>query len=338
MSKYIANAFQIPNAVVDDFMAVISPNAFKCYVLIVRKTTGWGKSSDKISISQFMHYTGIKKRDTAIACLAELESLRLISPVKKSGKVNEYRLNMLPETHPENGDGSNGKPVLKNGTPRKTAPVPKNGTTPVPKNGTGTSPENGDTQNPLTKPTRQNIVVGVDAGSLKTADGAAEQTPEPAADIADESALVGADAPTRKPKSGLAEDKKRFEAVAQVFNRVFADCDAVVKVSLATVPDPKTGRPQYTQTNLKRLKLMPYAWSVARERVQTWQDENGLIDGEAPGSRHVLQWFETYFRRCLADGFVNGSQPRSAEHANWRAGFDYLLRPTEMEQRIFEGR
>lgn len=136
----------------------------------------------------------------------------------------------------------------------------------------------------------------------------------------------------------MAEDKKRFEAVAQVFNRVFADCDAVVKVSLATVPDPKTGRPQYTQTNLKRLKLMPYAWSVARERVQTWQDENGLIDGEVPGSRHVLQWFETYFRRCLADGFVNGSQPRSAEHANWRAGFDYLLRPTEMEQRIFEGR
>ena len=167
MSKYIANAFQIPNAVVDDFMAVISPNAFKCYVLIVRKTTGWGKSSDKISISQFMHYTGIKKRDTAIACLAELESLRLISPVKKSGKVNEYRLNMLPEIHPENGDGSNGKPVLKNGTTRKTAPVPKNGTTPVPKNGTGTSPENGDTQNPLTKPTRQNIVVGVDAGSWR---------------------------------------------------------------------------------------------------------------------------------------------------------------------------
>lgn len=177
------------------------------------------------------------------------------------------------------------------------------------------------------------FVVGGDAGSLKTA---ADQTP--VADIADESALVGADAPTRKPKSGLTEDKKRFEAVAQVFNRVFADCDAVVKVSLATVPDPKTGRPQYTQTNLKRLKLMPYAWSVARERVQTWQDENGLIDGEAPSSRHVLQWFETYFRRCLADGFVNGSQPRSAEHANWRAGFDYLLRPTEMEQRIFEGR
>ena len=128
MSKYIANAFQIPNAVVDDLMSRLSPNAFKCYVLIVRKTTGWGKSSDKISISQFQAIAGIKKRDTVISALAELEKLNLILPVKKAGLVNEFRLNKLPEiTH---------KPVLKMVTT--------------------TSPENGDTQNPLTKPTRQN--------------------------------------------------------------------------------------------------------------------------------------------------------------------------------------
>ena len=128
MSKYIANAFQIPNAVVDDLMSRLSPNAFKCYVLIVRKTTGWGKSSDKISISQFQAIAGIKKRDTVISALAELEKLNLILPVKKSGLVNEFRLNKLPEITPK----------------------------PVPKMGTTTSPENGDTQNPLTKPTRQN--------------------------------------------------------------------------------------------------------------------------------------------------------------------------------------
>ena len=29
MSKYIANAFQIPNAVVDDLMSRLSPNAFQ---------------------------------------------------------------------------------------------------------------------------------------------------------------------------------------------------------------------------------------------------------------------------------------------------------------------
>ena len=128
MSKYIANAFQIPNAVVDDLMSRLSPNAFKCYVLIVRKTTGWGKSSDKISISQFQAIAGIKKRDTVISALAELEILNLILPVKKAGLVNEFRLNKLPEITPK----------------------------PVPKMVTTTSPENGDTQNPLTKPTRQN--------------------------------------------------------------------------------------------------------------------------------------------------------------------------------------
>lgn len=128
MSKYIANAFQIPNAVVDDLMSRLSPNAFKCYVLIVRKTIGWGKSSDKISISQFQAIAGIKKRDTVISALAELEKLNLILPVKKAGLVNEFRLNKLPEITPK----------------------------PVPKMVTTTSPENGDTQNPLTKPTRQN--------------------------------------------------------------------------------------------------------------------------------------------------------------------------------------
>lgn len=128
MSKYIANAFQIPNAVVDDLMSRLSPNAFKCYVLIVRKTTGWGKSSDKISISQFQAIAGIKKRDTVISALAELEKFNLILPVKKAGLVNEFRLNKLPEITPK----------------------------PVPKMVTTTSPENGDTQNPLTKPTRQN--------------------------------------------------------------------------------------------------------------------------------------------------------------------------------------
>ena len=180
------------------------------------------------------------------------------------------------------------------------------------------------------------FVVGGDAGSLKTADGAAEQTPEPAADIADESALVGADAPTHKPKSGLAEDKKRFEALAQLFNRVFENCPAVAKVSLATVPDPKTGRQRYTQTNLKRLKLVPYAWALARQRVESWQDADGLIDGEAPNGRHVLQWFKLYFEHCLQDGFINGSQPRNAEHAGWKAGFDYLLRADVLEKRVFE--
>ena len=168
------------------------------------------------------------------------------------------------------------------------------------------------------------------------ADAVSDGLQDSVAEVADGGGIVGVP-PTPAPRSGLREDKKRFEALARVFNRVFENCPAVAKVSLATVPDPKTGRPQYTQTNLKRLKLVPYAWSLARQRVQGWADENGLIDGEEPSAKHVLQWFEAYFAQCRADGFVNGSQPRSESHANWRAGFDFLLRPVEMEKRVFEG-
>ncbi|MDG6857184.1 hypothetical protein [Glaesserella parasuis] len=44
MSKFIPNSFQVPNAVVDELMSVLSGAEFKCYMLVVRQTTGWGIS------------------------------------------------------------------------------------------------------------------------------------------------------------------------------------------------------------------------------------------------------------------------------------------------------
>ncbi|STZ77363.1 replication protein [Bergeriella denitrificans] len=333
MSKYIVNAFQVPNAVVDELMWQLSPNAFKLYIMIVRKTTGWGKSSDKISISQFMQYSGIKKRDTVMACLAELEKFNLICPVKRSGMTNEYTLKKLPENM--------GEPVPKMGT--ATSPengdYPKNGTSPekwtrvVPKMGTATSPENGDTQNPIQNPLdKKSVVDGNFAGENDLAE---DQNFAGEKQIAEDRESVAAEAATPAPKKSVAENKKRFEAVVEVFNRVFADCDGVVKVNLQTVPNPKTGRMGYTQTNEKRLKLIPYAWQIAKLRLEAWKDENGLIDGEEPSGKHVLQWFETYFGECLQDPFINGTAERHS-HKTWKAGIDYLLRPETLEARVLE--
>ena len=47
MSRFIVNSFQLPNAVVDELLRDISPNALKCYLVIVRKTIGWQKEWDK---------------------------------------------------------------------------------------------------------------------------------------------------------------------------------------------------------------------------------------------------------------------------------------------------
>lgn len=110
MSKYIPNAFQIPNDIVDEIMAKLSGNAIKCYLLIVRKTLGWNKQLDFIPASQFHDLTGIKKADTLTAAIKELEIFSLIIAQRERGKVTGYRLNLghdigqkVEQVHPLNG-------------------------------------------------------------------------------------------------------------------------------------------------------------------------------------------------------------------------------------------
>ncbi|HFC6700336.1 TPA: replication protein [Neisseria meningitidis] len=129
--KYIPNSFQIANAVVDDFLCRMSGNAWKCYAVIVRKTTGWQKEIDYISVSQFKTLTGIKSDVTVADALKELVELNLIASVKRHGQVTGYRINM-PEPSPENGGTATPKNWVhpKNGTTPKNWVHPKNGTTP----------------------------------------------------------------------------------------------------------------------------------------------------------------------------------------------------------------
>ena len=301
MSKYIANAFQIPNAVVDDLMSRLSPNAFKCYVLIVRKTTSWGKSSDKISISQFQAIAGIKKRDTVISALAELEKLNLILPVKKAGLVNEFRLNKLPEitpkpvpkmvttTSPENGDGH------KNGT------SPDNRTRVVPKMVTTTSPENGDTQNPLTKPTRQNTPLPPQNADDENADCA--------------NALVAADATTgggcdefEKPikQAGKPEDKKTKTKTA-------APVAEIVKAYNAVLGEVMP----------KAVELTDYR---KREITARWKQLLGSLNPRGKirysGVEDGLHYWRGLFAKALENPHWCGDNDR-----NWRADLDWFMKP-----------
>jgi hypothetical protein len=59
VNKLIPNSFQIPNAIVDDFIKKLNGNELKIYLIVVRKTKGWNKEFDGISISQFQKYGGI---------------------------------------------------------------------------------------------------------------------------------------------------------------------------------------------------------------------------------------------------------------------------------------
>lgn len=133
--KYIPNSFQIANAVVDDFLCRMSGNAWKCYAVIVRKTTGWQKEIDYISVSQFKNLTGIKTDVTVADALKELVELNLIASVKRHGQVTGYRINNARTVPRKWGYTTPGKwgycHPQKLGTPKKwDYPQKLGGTTP----------------------------------------------------------------------------------------------------------------------------------------------------------------------------------------------------------------
>jgi phage replication O-like protein O len=103
MSNFIPNSFQVPNALVDEVIATLNPNALKCYLVVVRKTVGWQKEWDKISTTQLMKLTGIKKKDTVYNAMKELENLNLIECVKTQGKLSNYRLVLMNGTSTDKG-------------------------------------------------------------------------------------------------------------------------------------------------------------------------------------------------------------------------------------------
>ncbi|WP_196428094.1 replication protein [Neisseria polysaccharea] len=166
--KYIPNSFQIANAVVDDLLCLMSGNAWKCYAVIVRKTAGWQKEMDYISVSQFKTLTGIKKDETVTDALKELEALGLIISIKRQGQVTGYRLNM-PAPPPENGGTTT--PEKEGYTTPEKGVHPKMGTTPEkkgvlpPKKGGTTTPEKGGSTKHTIKPTNTKYSISASAAA-----------------------------------------------------------------------------------------------------------------------------------------------------------------------------
>lgn len=107
MNEFIPNSFQVANSVVDEYLSKMSGNAWKCYVLIVRKTRGWQKTHDSLSISQIQKATGIKSEETVEKAINELVELGLIGKQSRIGLPNVYFL----ISDPKNG----GTPPPKNG-------------------------------------------------------------------------------------------------------------------------------------------------------------------------------------------------------------------------------
>lgn len=109
MSKFIPNSFQVPNAFVDAALCQLSPNAVKVYLVVVRKTRGWQKESDKISYSQLKTMSGIGSYTTIEKAVSELETLGLVTVERgtkhqsntfsiNDGDIKDYRNCSTTET------------------------------------------------------------------------------------------------------------------------------------------------------------------------------------------------------------------------------------------------
>lgn len=95
-NKWIPNSFQLPNALVDDkYLVELKGSPLAMYIFIVRKTRGWQKDCDRISLSQFSEFTGYGK-DAVLTGVDKLVDLGLIKRSTFENKTSFYELNDQP--------------------------------------------------------------------------------------------------------------------------------------------------------------------------------------------------------------------------------------------------
>ncbi|MDO7216356.1 replication protein [Acinetobacter nosocomialis] len=144
MSKKDEGYTKTPNSLIDDqIMAQLNDKAFKCLMFIVRQTIGFDREAHAISITQFQKYCGIKKRDTVIACIKELEDCNLIQVDRKTGRLNQFKVTF--DQYQQTGL-----------VPSKGSPTKRDGTSTV--KGDGTSTSKRDYTSPIERDTiKENI-------------------------------------------------------------------------------------------------------------------------------------------------------------------------------------
>ncbi|MEE6030460.1 replication protein [Avibacterium paragallinarum] len=119
-NQFIPNSFQLPNSVVDDLIRDLTGSELKCYLVIVRKTKGWNKEYDAISISQLMEVTGLSNRAVIDAC-NRLTEIGLLTRQKGARGVNVFTPNLCKKFTSEESS-----PVKKvHSTCEESSPVKK---------------------------------------------------------------------------------------------------------------------------------------------------------------------------------------------------------------------
>jgi phage replication O-like protein O len=84
---------QVPNYIIDEFMTKLSHAEFKIAIAICRKTVGWHKQSDFISLSQIRKMTGATDK-TILKSIERMETLGLITTHKRGRSTTRITINI----------------------------------------------------------------------------------------------------------------------------------------------------------------------------------------------------------------------------------------------------
>lgn len=102
------NYTQIPNAIFDYWMPILSPGEFKVLLAIARKTFGWHKERERISLRQLAELTGLNKRSIKgmVDKLVDhgiVIKIKSTDPFDGSDAPNQYEINVT-ETDSKEGE------------------------------------------------------------------------------------------------------------------------------------------------------------------------------------------------------------------------------------------
>lgn len=150
---------KLSNHLFDYVMPSVSPTAWMVLCLIIRKTTGWRKESDNLSLGEIKKGTGIKSDTTIIKAVNELEEKGYIIANRHSQtrKANTYALNVSLEielpTTPKNEVVTTTESIVED------EPTSESEVVTTPKNEVDkplTTPKNGDTKEDSFNPIESN--------------------------------------------------------------------------------------------------------------------------------------------------------------------------------------
>lgn len=88
----VGNFTTFPNSVIDYIMPECAPNTWKVVCATIRKTIGWGKKEDWISVSQYMKLTGIASRETCTKAIKDAVNSGYLTQVP-FGQSYKYAIN-----------------------------------------------------------------------------------------------------------------------------------------------------------------------------------------------------------------------------------------------------